>query len=158
MKKEKMSLLVALSITTGIFCGIWYAFAGLTGLIAWVGFAGCTTYFATGKHGAEGLKNAIIPNLAGVACAMLCIFFGTRFSGLDSVGIWSGLISFGICMLSHMKWLAFVPGTFLGCFTTFAAGGNWKLLVPSILLGALLGWICDTAGIWLHKKVNGIGK
>ena len=158
MKKETMSLLAALSITTGIFCGIWYVFAGITGLLAWGGFAGCTTYFATGKHGAEGLKNAIIPNLAGIACAMICIFFGSKFPELDSMGIRAGLISFGICMLSRMKLLVFTPGTFLGCFVTFAAGGAWRLLVPSIFLGAFLGWICDTTGIWLHKTVNGIKK
>ena len=155
MKKEKLSLLVAISITTGIFCGVWYVLSGKLGLIGWAGFGGCTTYFATGKHGAEGLKNAILPNLAGIACAMICIFFGTNFPGLDAVGIWAGLISFVICMISHCKWFSFTPGTFLGCFCTFAAGGDWKLLVPSIFLGAFLGWTCDTTGIWLYNKVNG---
>lgn len=155
MKKERMSFLVALSITTGIFCGVWYVIAGLTGLIGWAGFAGCTTYFATGKHGAEGLKNAILPNLAGIACGMTSIFFGTMFPELDKVGLWAGLISFIICMLTHFKWFSFTPGTFLGCFATFAAGGDWKLLVPSIFVGAFLGWTCDTSGAWLYKVVSG---
>lgn len=155
MKKERMSFLVALSITTGVFCGIWYVIAGMTGLIAWAGFAGCTTYFATGQHNKEGIMNTILPNLAGVACGMTSIFFGTMFPGLDNVGLWAGLISFVICMLSHFKCLKFTPGIFVGCFSTFASGGNWKLVVPSIFLGAFLGWICDASGAWLYKTVSG---
>lgn len=156
MKKEKLTLLIAISITTGIFCGIWYVLSGKLGLIGWAGFGGCTTYFATGKHGKDGLMTAIPANIAGIACGMLSIIFGTMFPGLDAIGIWAGLISFIICMLAHINLLAFTPGVFLGCFVTFAGGGDWKLLIPSIFLGAFLGCTCDLTGIWFYKKVNRI--
>ena len=41
---------------------------------------------------------------------------------------------------------------------TFAAGGDWKLLVPSIIIGAFLGWTCDTSGAWLYRVVSGNAK
>ena len=51
-----MSSLCALSIVTAVLCGIWSYLAGIAGLIGWAGFAGCTTYFACGKHGMSGVK------------------------------------------------------------------------------------------------------
>lgn len=152
---KKISSLLALSITTGIFCGIWTWLSGAVGLLGWAGFAGCTTYFATGKHGVAGLKNAIIPNLAGVICGMSIITLGNFFPVWGNLGIWSGIISFVICIITKFKWFNFTPGTFLGCFVTFAAGGDWKLLVPSIIIGAFLGWTCDTSGAWLYRVVSG---
>ena len=154
-KMKKMSFLCALSITTGFFCGVWSFISVPLGLLSWAGFAGCTTYFATGRHGAEGLKNAIIPNLMGIVCGMTIIFLGQLSPQLGNLGIWSGVISFVICIITKFKWFNFTPGTFLGCFATFAAGGDWKLLVPSIVVGAFLGWTCDTSGAWLYKKVSG---
>ena len=46
---KKITPLGALSITTAILCGIWAYVAGIAGLISWAGFAGCTTYFASGN-------------------------------------------------------------------------------------------------------------
>lgn len=151
---KKLSFLCALSITTGFFCGVWTWLSGVTGLLGWAGFAGCTTYFATGKHGTEGLKNAIIPNLGGILCGMTIIHLTNLSPDLGDLGIWSGIISFVICIITKFKWFNFTPGTFLGCFVTFAAGGNWKLLVPSIIVGAFLGWTCDTSGAWLYRVVS----
>lgn len=68
-----MSSLCALSIATAVLCGIWSYLAGIVGLIGWAGFAGCTTYFACGKHGMSGVKKTIVTNLAGVLCGMTII-------------------------------------------------------------------------------------
>jgi hypothetical protein len=151
---KKISALCALSITTAIFCGIWSWIAGFTGLLGWAGFAGCTTYFASGHHGIDGLKKTIIPNLAGVVCGMSIILLSTLSPSLGDAGIWCAIISFVMCIISKSKWFDFVPGTFMGCFTTFAAGGNWKMLIPCLLIGAFLGLTCDTTGDLLYKYVS----
>lgn len=148
---KKMSFLMALSIVTAVLCGIWSVAASWVGLISWAGFAGCTTYFASGKHGIEGLKKTILPNLAGVLCGMAIIVFSGIIPVLGEWGIWCGVLTFAMCIISQFKLFDFCPGTFMGCFTTFAAGGNWKALIPSLLIGALLGMACDLGGAWLHR-------
>lgn len=152
---KKMSFLCALSISTAILCGIWSYLAGVIGLIGWAGFAGCTTYFVCGKHGAEGIKKTIIPNLAGVICGMAIITLSNIVPELGDLGIWCAIITFVMCIIAKCEWFDFCPGTFMGCFTTFAAGGDWKLLSVSLVIGAFLGLGCDYGGEWLHKIVTG---
>ena len=148
---KKLSPLLALSISTAVFCGIWSALATFTGLCGWAGFAGCTTYFSTGKHGKEGLLKTICTNMAGVLCG-LAIFALTHFVPVfGEWGIWCAIITFVMCIISRFEIVSFCPGIFMGCFCTFAAGGDWKLLVPSLLIGAALGVACDFGGVWLRK-------
>lgn len=109
-----MSSLCALSIATAVLCGIWSYLAGIAGLIGWAGFAGCTTYFACGKHG----------------------------------------MTFVMCIIAKSEWFDFCPGTFMGCFTTFAADGNWRVLAISLVIGAFLGLSCEYGGNWLYQAVN----
>lgn len=151
---KKISALCALSISTAVLCGIWTFLAGKFGLIGWAGFAGCTTYFASGKHGIEGLRKTIIPNLTGVLCGMTIILLSNIIPALGDLGIWCAIITFVMCIISKFKAFDFCPGTFMGCFTTFAANGDWKLLSVSLVLGALLGLGCDLGGEWIHKKEN----
>lgn len=152
---KKMSSLCALSISTAILCGIWSYLAGVIGLIGWAGFAGCTTYFASGKHGVIGLKKTIIPNLVGVLCGMTIISLSNIIPILGELGIWCAIITFVMCIIAKFELLDFCPGTFMGCFTTFAANGDWKMLSLSLIIGALLGLGCDYGGIWLHKALTG---
>ena len=148
---KKMSFLMPLSIATAVLCGIWSIAAPWTGMISWAGFAGCTTYFASGKHGTEGLKKTIFPNAAGVLCGMTILALSTAAPGPGKLGIWCAILTFAMCIISQFQLFDFCPGTFMGCFTTFAAGGNWKALVPSLVAGALLGMACDYGGAWLHR-------
>lgn len=152
---KKMSSLCALSISTAILCGIWAYLAGLLGLLGWAGFAGCTTYFATGKHGLSGLKATVFPNLAGVVCGMAIILLSGAVPKLGDLGIWCGIITFVMCIIAKFGWFAFCPGTFMGCFTTFAADGDWKMLSLCLVLGAVMGLGCDYGGRWLHRLVSG---
>lgn len=151
---KKMSSLLGLSISTAIFCGIWAALASLFGLIGWAGFAGCTTYFSCGKHGLVGLRKTLIPNFAGVLCGMAIIALNNLFPVTEQWGIWCALITFVMCIISHFKLFDFCPGTFMGCFATFAATGDWKLLIPSLIIGAFLGLACDYGGVWLCRAFN----
>lgn len=147
-----MSSLCALAISTALFCGIWSWLAGLTGLIGWAGFAGCTTYFAYGKYGINGLKGTIASNLAGVLCGMTIIALSNVNPVLGNLGIWCAIITFVMCILPKWKLFEFCPGIFMGCFTTFAADGDWKLLSVSLVIGAFLGFLCESGGRFLQKK------
>lgn len=95
-----MSSLCALSITTAIFCGIWSYLAGIAGLIGWAGFAGCTTYFACGKHGMSGVKKTVVTNLAGVLCGMTIITLSKVSPLFGNLGIWCGIITFVMCIIA----------------------------------------------------------
>lgn len=151
---KKMSYLTALAIVTAILCGIWAWFSGSLGLFGWAGFAGCTTYFASSHHGIEGLRKTILPNMAGVVCGMAIILLSDLIPLLGDIGVWSAIVTFVMCIIGKSKWFDFIPGTFMGCFSTFAAGGNWMLLVPSLLFGALLGVSCDKGSDWFYKTVT----
>jgi len=154
-----MNFITALGTTTGILCGIWVwgtLFFDASGLYitTWGGFAGCTTYFACGKKGLEGLKHTIIPNMSGIFSAMV-IFKLMEFAPFPgSTAVWPGLIVFVMCIQSRFTYLAFIPGTFIGAFSTFAAAGAWEIAVPSLLLGALLGIACERSGSWLYTLVG----
>lgn len=150
---KKMSPLCALSITTAILCGIWAFIAGPLGLLSWAGFAGCTSYFACGEHGIKGLKRSVIPNMAGVICGMTIFLLSDLVPFLGTTGVWCGIVTFVMCIIGKSKWFSFIPGTFMGCFSTFAAGANWMILVPSLLAGAILGISCDKSGDWFYNNL-----
>ncbi|NMB10030.1 MAG: DUF1097 domain-containing protein [Tissierellia bacterium] len=146
-----MTELLALSIVTGILCGIWSQLAPMLGLITWAGFAGCTTYFASGKHGKDGFLSTIRQNLFGVLCGMTIIFLSNKLPISLAPLIYSGFITFIMCIAKKIKGLEFIPGTFVGCFSTFASNGDWKVLVPTLLIGASLGVACDLGGKLFYK-------
>ncbi|MCR2043010.1 DUF1097 domain-containing protein [Anaerosalibacter massiliensis] len=141
-----MTYLMALSISTGILCGIWSQISIPMGMFTWAGFAGCTTYFASGKHKMEGFLLTIRQNIFGVFCGMMIIVLGDHFPFPGSIIIFSGLVTFIMCIAGKYKYFAFIPGTFVGCFSTFAGNGDWKILIPSLFLGALLGIGCELGG------------
>ena len=58
-----------------------------------------------------------------------------------------------MCVQNKIGVLSYIPGTFFGSFSTFAAGGS-VLIIPALLLGIILGVCCDKSGQWLHSKVG----
>lgn len=169
MKVEKIVLkkftkinknVLVLSVVTALLCGIWTLLSNVCSsfLLGWAGFAGCTSYFACGAHGMDGVKKTILPNLAGAVCGVLCINLGGLVNSMNDWGIWCAIFTFIMCYIAVSDLFSFCPGTFIGCFSVFAADGNWKLLVPSLILGAFLGLGCDMgtkaieARLWGEKK------
>ena len=59
-----------------------------------------------------------------------------------------------LCIIAKSEWFDFCPGTFMGCFTTFAADGNWSVLAISLVIGAFLGLSCEYGGNWLYQAVT----
>ncbi len=160
-----MSFLFALSLSTGICCGIWAAISSISSLhlITWMGFAGCTAYFASGKHGKEGVLTAIASTLSGVISAMVAVYITSKFPTVVALPIiMTGIISCTMCLQSVVKTLWFIPGAFIGCFSTFAYlstganifGQDLVFQVISLILGAFLALSCDKGGELLFKLVG----
>ncbi|MGK0469204.1 DUF1097 domain-containing protein [Clostridium sp.] len=120
-----MKKLTVLSLITGILCGLWTASSPSLGLLGWARFAGCTAFFAAGGK-LKGFKSAIT----------------------------TAVITFVMCIQAKIKLFEFIPGTFIGSFSTFAYGGNWKAVVPALILGAILGLLCESGGTWLFNTTN----
>lgn len=148
-----MSVLVAIAITTGILSGVWGWVAVSLGLLSWAGFLGCTTYFASPKEGIKGLGLSIATNMSGVFWAMMIIYL-SQLASLEIIGyVVTAVVAFLMCVQAKKSWLSFIPGTFIGSCATFAASGDWKLVVPSLILGAVFGYTMKTSGLWLQQRL-----
>lgn len=149
-----MSTLVAISLTTGILSGLWGWVAISLGLLSWAGFLGCTSYFASPNDGLKGLSVSLITNMSGVFWAMV-IIYASQFASLEILGyVITALVAFLMCVQAKQAWLGYIPGTFIGSCATFAADGNWKLVIPSLILGGIFVYLMKASGMWLHQKLN----
>lgn len=149
-----MSTLVAISLTTGLLSGLWGWVAISLGLLSWAGFLGCTSYFATPNSGIKGLAESLLTNLTGVFWAMV-IIHASQLVSLEILGyVITAIVAFMMCIQAKQSWLGYIPGTFIGSCATFAADGNWKLVVPSLILGGVFGYLMKASGVWLHNKSN----
>ncbi|MGF1719372.1 DUF1097 domain-containing protein [Vibrio kyushuensis] len=149
-----MSALVAISLTTGILSGLWGWIAISLGLLSWAGFLGCTSYFASPTSGLKGLGQSLITNMTGVFWALVIIHTSSLLS-LEIVGyIVTAVVAFFMCIQAKQQWLAYIPGTFIGSCATFAAEGQWQLVIPSLILGGVFGYLMKASGLWLHQKLN----
>lgn len=147
-----MSTLFAISLTTGLLSGIWGWVAISLGLLSWAGFLGCTSYFASPIQGLKGLGVSLLTNLSGVIWALI-IIHGSQWLGSDVIGyILTALVSFFMCIQAQKHWLSFIPGTFIGACATFAADGNWQLVIPSLLMGGVFGYSMKASGMWLQAR------
>lgn len=124
------------------------------GLLSWAGFLGCTSYFASPKDGISGLAQSVLTNMSGVVWAMV-IIHGSSLINIEIAGyVMTALVSFIMCIQAKRAWLQYIPGTFIGACATFAAGGAWQIVVPSLILGGLFGFAMKSSGLWLHKQLG----
>jgi hypothetical protein len=148
-----MSLLMCISISVGILSGVWGFLSSSLGLITWVGFIGCTSYYAAGDK-FQGLKKSVAANMTGVLWAMAIIITSKYLGFSSAAAIMTGVFSFVMCAQAKFELLSFIPGTFCGSCSTFGAGGDWKAVVIALLCGAVLGYTSEMGGIWLHKLIG----
>lgn len=155
---KKISLFssnVCLGLGTAAACVIWqYGLAPALDLMSWAGFAGCTCYFACPDKGMKGVKSGLICAGSGIAYAYLSMFIGSRIS-LPAAGVCAAfIITHLMCVQSAIPALSYIPGTFFGSFSTFAAGGD-KRIIPCMIIGLFLGLCCDKLGkllfLWFGK-------
>jgi len=151
-----MSALVAISLTTAILSAVWGWVAISFGLLAWAGFLGCTSYFAAPYEGTKGLLISLITNLSGVFWALM-IMKGGEYISLDIMAyVLTGVVTLFMCLQAKQSWLAYIPGTFIGSCATFAANGDWQIVIPSLVLGGVFGYSMKRSGLWLHSKFKNI--
>lgn len=77
---------------------------------------------------------------------------GNINSGILFGAIVTGAFSWLICYQSKIDLLSLVPNTFMGGFSAFASGGDWKMLCICLVLGNILGVCCDYSGRFLAAK------
>ncbi|MEF1288804.1 DUF1097 domain-containing protein [Vibrio sp. M260118] len=149
-----MSTLIAISLTTGILSGLWGWIAVSLGLLTWAGFLGCTSYFASPNDGLKGLSVSLITNMSGVFWAMVIIQL-SQLASLEILGyVITAVVAFLMCAQAKQSWLGYIPGTFIGSCATFAADGNWQLVVPSLILGGVFGYLMKASGMWVYQNSN----
>lgn len=143
MKKYSDNMKCAFA--TALCCMVWMAAASRLGLPGWAGFTGCTAYFAAPAKGAKSLPVTLASVISGILYALVSIYAGGRFPG-ETVGlILTFVTTFLMCAGGSTRFLAFVPGAFMGSFSTFAAGGSIKAVI-AIIIGVFLGYVCDGLG------------
>lgn len=142
-----------IAISVGICSGVWALISNSIGLVTWIGFIGCTSYYASGGT-FKGFKKSIYANISGVIWAMAIILGSSYFSSLHWSYLLTGFFSFVMCIQAKFKRLEFIPGAFCGCCCTFALAGNWKVVIPALLCGAILGYGSDIGGAYLHGVVH----
>jgi len=141
-----MKKLFSLSLTTGILCGFWILIGNALNIPTWIGFAGCTAFFAAGGYSNNGVQKALFSTLSGVLWAVVIFRLSNYFPSEYSGAILTAIVTFIMCIQGGLKFFAFIPGTFVGSFSTFAADGHWEQVIPGLILGIILGFLCDYSG------------
>ncbi len=86
----------------------------------------------------------------------MVIIQGSTWVGIDIVGyLLTAVIAFFMCIQAKQSWLGYIPGTFIGSCATFAANGDWAIVVPSLILGGVFGYLMKSSGLWLHNRSKG---
>ncbi|WP_434462886.1 DUF1097 domain-containing protein [Serratia plymuthica] len=141
-------LLLCLALSTGVLSGCWAWLAGQLQLAGWIGFLGCTTYFAIPHKGPAGLLRGMAANISGVLWAAGAILL-TASAGAVYGGILTGLISFALCAQSRLPLLGFVPGSFIGACAMFGASTDGLAVIEALCLGGVMGYLMQAGGLWL---------
>ena len=128
-----MTYLISVGTTVGILAGAWCFAAG---------------------GGEKGLKLGLCSNLSGVIWGILT----TSICGIfPDVPYYFFTIIFAaiMCWQAHVQLLSFIPGTFIGNATYYAAmalGGDAGLTAVGLICGICLGLISDKSARLLTKS------
>lgn len=148
-----MRTLYFTALTTGILSAIWAFIANQFDLLSWAGFLGCTAYFAYPKEGVKGLAVTMATIMSGVIWALAIIYGSQVFSDISIFGYAvTGVIAFVMCIQAKSVLLAYIPGTFIGACTIFAAQGDLSQTIPSLIVGVLFGYAMKMSGLWVANK------
>ncbi|MFT5788603.1 MAG: hypothetical protein ACI8SJ_000707 [Shewanella sp.] len=146
-----------IAISAGLLAAVWAGFADVFQLVTWIGFLGCSTFFAQTKTGVKGMLMAMTTNVSGVFWGWL-IISGSSFFVSPLMGYtFTGIATAAMCLQASYQKLAFIPGAFIGCCITFAMAGDVAAILPPLLLGAMLGYsmsLLTTQLITLTQKIQ----
>ncbi|PKG75821.1 DUF1097 domain-containing protein [Shewanella sp. GutCb] len=148
-----------IAISAGLLAAVWAGFADVFQLVTWIGFLGCSTFFAQTETGVKGMLMAMATNVSGVFWGWL-IISGSSFFVSPVMGYtFTGIATAAMCLQASYQKLAFIPGAFIGCCITFAMGGDVVAILPPLLVGAMLGYsmsLLTTQLISLTQKLQTI--
>lgn len=152
-----MKKIGASAVASGILCGIWtYVAIRLSvtnpDLFApWLGFVGTTSFFVAGAN-SSALVRSSVSNVVGVIIGCVILALGSlKPDGILFAAIVTGFFTFVICYLVHIDLLKYSTCTFMGGFSAFATGGNWKMMILCLLIGNLVGYLCVKFGDVIYK-------
>jgi hypothetical protein len=151
-----MGPIMAAALGSGIICGIWAYVGGLLSVshpelfATWLGFVGITSYFAAGC-GKQGIVRSISSNLAGILIGCTIIAMSTGKSDLTGAII-TGFFTWVIVYITHIDLTKNAFCTFMGGYSAFATGGNWKMLIICLVLGNIIGHLCFSLGNAIEAK------
>ncbi|MCP4326761.1 MAG: DUF1097 domain-containing protein [Psychromonas sp.] len=146
-----MSLLLALSISTGIISGMLVWFTGLFDIASWLAFLGATSYFASADKGLKGLTQVWLTNFSGAIWAILIIITSTYVEADFASYATTAIVAFFMCIQAKFNIFKFIPGTFLGAAAIFSANGEWISAFIGLFIGSLFGFLMSYGGELLHK-------
>lgn len=148
-----MRTLFFTALTTGILSAVWAGVANQFDLLSWAGFLGCTAYFAYPKEGIRGLAITLATIMSGVIWALAIIYGSQLFNDISTFGYAvTGIIAFIMCIQAKNHLFAYIPGTFIGACSLFAAQGNLTQTIPSLIIGVLFGYSMKMSGLWIANK------
>lgn len=128
------------AISAGLLAAVWCGVADAFHFVTWIGFLGCSTFFAQTQVGFKGVIMAWCTNFSGVFWAWLILTASSFFISPIWGYLFTGIATSAMCLQASYQKLAFIPGAFIGCCITFAMGGDVANIVPPLFIGALLGY------------------
>lgn len=128
------------ALAAGLLAALWVAVSGQLSWVTWVGFLGCSAYFAQGELSPRGVMSTWATTLSGVFWAWLILHGAEVLTMGYSAAILTGIVTAFMCLQASKRLLAFIPGTFLGCCAMFALHGDFLVVLPPLLVGALMGY------------------
>ncbi|MCW2257165.1 1,4-dihydroxy-2-naphthoate octaprenyltransferase [Providencia alcalifaciens] len=149
-----MKILFSIALTTAILSSLWAWIANSFGLIGWIGFLGCTSYFAYPKDGVKGLLITFLTVISGVIFGLIIIHSSAYLNDSSSIFeyVITGIIAFLMCIQAKNAWLSYIPGTFIGACAIFGAEGDWSTTILSLVIGIAFGFSMKRSSLWLSEK------
>ncbi len=141
------------AIVMALIGTVWTVVSAKLALISWVGFIGCTSYFASGG-GKIGLKKSIIANLTGGLWAISIIALQNYFEIANPSIIITAIFSFIMVFQCKIKSLSFVPGTYCGACAIFGTNGDVRGAFIALIIGGVMGYVSDTLGKYLYSLIK----
>ncbi|QYJ80028.1 DUF1097 domain-containing protein [Shewanella acanthi] len=129
-----------IAISAGLLAAVWCGLADVFHFVTWIGFLGCSTFFAQPKTGVEGLLMTWLTNLSGVFWGWLIITGSSQFETPLIGYLLTGIVTMAMCLQASYQKLSFIPGAFIGCCITFAMSANVAQILPPLVLGGLMGF------------------
>lgn len=152
-----MGYIMASALSSGLISGIWTGIANYLSIFlpnlfsSWVGFVGITSYFVAGGK-KEGFIRSLTSNLTGVLIGCIIIAISSLSESVVFGAAVTGVFTWLICYLAHIDLTKFSTCTFMGGYSAFATGGNWRLLVICLICGNIVGYLCTLFGDFLYSK------